>query len=654
MTLGIIKRTTPNYSFRIPFFDAPNWGREIERNFDTIDAVLFAATGLTNIKGVWTNDTEYDAGDRVVDPFDGSVWQANVTHTSAAAGSFADDRAANPTYWTVLSVSLNNRGQWTTATAYNVNEFVYDDHRYGVTKTKYISGASYDADVAGGNIVTLIDLRDDYNDTQAASATAVAAAAAALVSENNAETAETNAELAETNAETAATNAGISETNAANSAAAANASQIAAFNSELNAAANGLVVSMFVFSTTVSYPPPAGQIRLNNATQNAATRIDVSHLNSGGIDVTQIFQLQVQAGTLILLQDRATPANYQIYTATGPAVVSGSDLQIPVVWKSGGASIANNRPMLFGVGGGGGAASVTTDDNPPAAPLRDGQLWFKSSTGVFYVYYDDGTSQQWVQISAAPQIQATNQRTRGHIDPGFNLANDTTDATNDIVFPSGVVASEVAPYPLMSHDQTIRQLDVTFDIDNTSRRGGRFSSAAISDGWWHCFIISNGTLVKSGFSKNLNPTGDDLYPAGYTHYRCVGSINRAAGVIRGFVQLEDRVLWNAAIQNRSSTAAIANGLVAVSAPIGRRTRPILNNVLSAQAASFASVNVGDGDFSTANANIQQVNASIDTIVVDQFFTNLNGEVRYNTTISSGTLAANILSTHGYYDTRGRI
>lgn len=49
----------------------------------------------------------------------------------------------------------------------------------------------------------------------------------------------------------------------------------------------------------------------------------------------------------------------------------------------------------------GGAA---TDDLPPAGPLQDGQLWWKSSTGVLYLWYDDGNSQQWVQVSASPQV----------------------------------------------------------------------------------------------------------------------------------------------------------------------------------------------------------------------------------------------------------
>lgn len=43
------------------------------------------------------------------------------------------------------------------------------------------------------------------------------------------------------------------------------------------------------------------------------------------------------------------------------------------------------------IGGGG----VTTSDTPPGSPA-DGDLWWDSADGQMYVYYDDGTSSQWV------------------------------------------------------------------------------------------------------------------------------------------------------------------------------------------------------------------------------------------------------------------
>lgn len=47
------------------------------------------------------------------------------------------------------------------------------------------------------------------------------------------------------------------------------------------------------------------------------------------------------------------------------------------------------------------STSVTVGETPPTdAP--DNSLWFNSSTGGLYVYYNDGTSSQWVQTTSAP------------------------------------------------------------------------------------------------------------------------------------------------------------------------------------------------------------------------------------------------------------
>lgn len=53
--------------------------------------------------------------------------------------------------------------------------------------------------------------------------------------------------------------------------------------------------------------------------------------------------------------------------------------------------------------GGAGGSSVTTDDNPPSTP-NDGDLWYKTSNGKAYVYYADGSSNQWVEVGAASQL----------------------------------------------------------------------------------------------------------------------------------------------------------------------------------------------------------------------------------------------------------
>jgi len=53
---------------------------------------------------------------------------------------------------------------------------------------------------------------------------------------------------------------------------------------------------------------------------------------------------------------------------------------------------------------GSGGTSVTISDTPPPSPTA-GSLWWESDTGNLYIFYDDGTSTQWVL--AVPQVSAS-------------------------------------------------------------------------------------------------------------------------------------------------------------------------------------------------------------------------------------------------------
>lgn len=87
------------------------------------------------------------------------------------------------------------------------------------------------------------------------------------------------------------------------------------------------------------------------------------------------------------------------------------------------------------------SGGATTDDLPPAGPLQDGQFWWKSSTGVLYLWYvepgDPVTAGQWVQVSASPQIVDQNyvRKTANSknlvVNPCFNVSqeNGNTEGT---------------------------------------------------------------------------------------------------------------------------------------------------------------------------------------------------------------------------------
>ena len=81
-------------------------------------------------------------------------------------------------------------------------------------------------------------------------------------------------------------------------------------------------------------------------------------------------------------------------------LVAGSNMTI--------TTNASNDTITFASsgGGGGGGASVTVSDSAPSSP-SNGDLWFKSDVGELYVYYSDGSSNQWVESSGGSSTVVT-------------------------------------------------------------------------------------------------------------------------------------------------------------------------------------------------------------------------------------------------------
>jgi len=46
---------------------------------------------------------------------------------------------------------------------------------------------------------------------------------------------------------------------------------------------------------------------------------------------------------------------------------------------------------------------IHVGDDPPPAP-EPKKLWWESDTGILWIYYDDGSSQQWVEVAAPNQV----------------------------------------------------------------------------------------------------------------------------------------------------------------------------------------------------------------------------------------------------------
>ena len=99
---------SPILRLTLPPFDTAPWDQVMNNNLLIIDGAVGKFFNQANFIGVWKNSTAFIVGQVVFDSTDSSEWTCNVSHTSAATGTFAADRAAHPTFWTIAANSAQS------------------------------------------------------------------------------------------------------------------------------------------------------------------------------------------------------------------------------------------------------------------------------------------------------------------------------------------------------------------------------------------------------------------------------------------------------------------------------------------------------------------------------------------------------------------
>jgi hypothetical protein len=151
-------------------------------------------------------------------------------------------------------------------------------------------------------------------------------------------------------------------------------------------------------------------------------------------------------------------------------------------------------------------------------------------------------------------------------------------------------------------------------------------------------------------------------PTNYDRKRRIGSILRESAAIVAFKQ-DGPLFRRATKQDRSSTSAAASALLALSVPTGINVYPLLNyDIATGTASTDAQLLIGgawegsatntiDRVFTTSLANTASVtHGGIGPI----FQTNTSAQIYFATTIASGSLSTNVLSTVGWIDNRGAV
>lgn len=180
----------------------------------------------------------------------------------------------------------------------------------------------------------------------------------------------------------------------------------------------------------------------------------------------------------------------------------------------------NGTASIVEIGaGGGGGASVTISDTAPSSPSA-GNLWWNSSEGQMYIYYNDGNTSQWVIANAfVGSSVAYLPITGGTVNGNLNVSTSGTLGNSSLNANLGVVArvdtAGVTPYfQLYNSNAGSNQ--------KTWRIGGGSSGQLV-------FETVNDAYSAATERARLDSSGNLLFNSGYgsvaTAYGCRAWVN---------------------------------------------------------------------------------------------------------------------------------
>lgn len=252
---------------------------------------------------------------------------------------------------------------------------------------------------------------------------------------------------------------------------------------------------------------------------------------------------------------------------------------------------------------------------------------------------------------------------RGYL-VGLGLANNGSDATNDIDIAAGICADSTAAKTLKLTSTLTKRLDAAWAVGTNQ---GGLDTGAIADTTYHVWLIkrSDTGVVDALFSTSASaPT----MPASYDYKRRIGSIIRAAGAIVLFTQAGDyfqllvpRGEWS---ENIPATTAQTKTLAFVPTGINVVWHGWLNLIMTAAGAAMGllltdlattdtaptAAGAGIGGQLTLNADtdVAQTHGGVEVLVR----TNTSAQIRARSSSTTGTPSWHATS-RGWWDTRGR-
>jgi hypothetical protein len=307
-------------------------------------------------------------------------------------------------------------------------------------------------------------------------------------------------------------------------------------------------------------------------------------------------------------------------------------------WPAGTSLIGPQGPA--GVAGPSGL-NVVISDTPPGSPTA-GTFWWNSTNGQLYLYYNDGTSSQWVFASYAvnqPQV------VRSHL-AGLDMS--TAGGSTTMTVAAGI-AADSGNVDMISIASPIGKTTAVWAVG--SGNGGLDTGSIAANTWYHFFVIKRPDTQVTDVLFSLSPSAPTM-PASYTLKRRIGTRKtNASSQWIAFSQNGDEVLLAAVAQDvavgAGGVTSTAAAFTLASIPTGIKVNALIWGSLNASVAwNGAILSPDNGGTTFFNFNGAAAQTSSQALNVR---TNTSGQVMAFTS-SSGSM--NIWTT-GWIDRRGR-
>lgn len=241
---------------------------------------------------------------------------------------------------------------------------------------------------------------------------------------------------------------------------------------------------------------------------------------------------------------------------------------------------------------------------------------------------------------------------------GLGLANNGTDATNDIDIAVGECRDSTNVVNLVLASALTKRLDAAWAVGTNQ---GGLDTGSIANTTYHVWLIkrSDTGVVDALFSTSVSaPT----MPAGYDYKRRIGSFVRVGAAIQLFTQTGDEFLLTTPVLdvNDGSATAAAQTLTLGSVPTGLKLNAIVVAGLLFSSGNnqvyFSSLDQADSAPSTSVAPLFDTSAyNIGTSIFSTgrftIRTNTSAQIR-SRKVGSTTEVIKVV-THGWIDRRGR-